>query len=227
MDDKDKTLYVRDDEMNDQNDNQNGNQNDREDQNLYVKEGLRKEDQYSVEKRYTYADYASWDTEDRYELIDGAAYMMSAPSQAHQKISMEFSRQLANFLKRKPCEVFAAPFDVCLNAAGDNDDSVVQPDLLIVCDKSKLDGKRCNGAPDMAIEILSPSNRKHDTVRKLNKYLQTGVHEYWMVDPDAQTVKVCILKGGNYDTKDYADTDIIPVHVLDGCTIDMQEVFDL
>ena len=214
-----------DNQNKDQNQNQNQNQDQNQEQTLYVKESLRKEEQYSVENRYTYADYASWDDENRYELIDGLVYMMSAPSQAHQEISGEIFRQLANFLKGKPCKVYPAPFDVCLNAAGDKDDTVVQPDLIVVCDKSKLDGKRCNGAPDMAIEILSPSNRKHDAVRKFNKYLQAGIHEYWMFDPDAKTVQVCILNGGKYETKDYSDTDTIPVHVLDGCIINMQEVF--
>jgi Uma2 family endonuclease len=196
---------------------------DDKDKTLYVKESLRKEQQYSVENRYTYADYANWGTEDRYELIDGIAYMMSAPSQSHQETLGALFVQFYIFLKGKPCKVFLAPFDVCLNAAGDKDDTVVQPDLIVVCDKSKLDSKRCNGAPDLAVEILSPSNRKHDTVRKLNKYFQVGVQEYWMVDPDAQTVQVCILKDGKYDIKDYSDSDIIPVHVLDGCMINMQE----
>jgi len=214
-----------DNQNKDQNQNQNQDQDQDQGQTLYVKESLRKEEQYSVENRYTYADYASWDDENRYELIDGLVYMMSAPSQAHQEISGEIFRQLANFLKGKPCKVFPAPFDVCLNAAGDKDDTVVQPDLIVVCDKSKLDGKRCNGAPDMAVEILSPSNRKQDTVWKVNKYLQAGIHEYWMIDPDAQTVQVCILKDGQYDVEEYSNTDTIPVHVLDGCIINMQEVF--
>ena len=207
------------------NQNQDQSQNQDQGQTLYVKESLRKEEQYSVENRYTYADYVSWDDENRYELIDGIAYMMSAPSEVHQRVLRKLLRPLDDFLHGKTCEIFLPPFDVCLNAAGDKDDTVVQPDLIVVCDKSKLDGKRCNGAPDMAVEILSPSNRKHDTVWKFNKYLQAGIHEYWMVDPDAKTVQVCILNGGKYDTKDYSDTDTIPVHVLDGCIINMQEVF--
>jgi len=198
---------------------------DDKDQKRYVKESLLKDQQYSAEKRYTYADYASWDDEIRYELIDGVPYMMSAPSRIHQKISVELSRQLANFLKGKPCEVYHAPFDVCLNAKGDDDDTVVQPDILVVCNMSKLDGKRCNGAPDMAIEILSPSSKSHDSLLKFNKYMQTGVREYWIVDPDAKTVRVCILNGGKYDMQDYSAIDTIPVHVLDGFLIDLREVF--
>jgi len=198
---------------------------DDKDKTLYVKESLRKEEQYSTEKRYTYSDYVTWDDEDRYEIIDGEVYLMSGPLLAHQKISRELLVQLAVFLKGKPCEVYSAPFDICLNAAGDKDDSVVQPDLFVVCDKSKLEAKRCNGAPDMAVEILSPSNRKHDTVRKFNKYFEAGVREYWIVDPEAQTVQVCILKDGQYDVEEYSNTDTVSVHVLDGCKINMQEVF--
>jgi len=198
---------------------------DDKDQKQYIKESLLKDEQYSAEKRYTYADYASWDDEIRYELIDGVPYLMSSPSQTHQKISMELSRQLANFLKGKPCEVYHAPFDVCLNAMGDEDNTVVQPDILIVCDISKLDGKRCNGAPDMVVEILSPSNKSHDSLLKFNKYMQTGVREYWVVDPNAKTVRVCILNGGKYEMQDYSATDTVPVHVLDGFLINMREVF--
>ena len=206
-------------------DDQKDKQKDKQGQNLYVKESLKKEEQYSVEKRYIYSDYASWDTDDRYELIDGEAYLMSAPSWDHQEILGNLFGLLWTFLRGKPCKLAIAPFDVCLNAAGDKDDTVVQPDLIVVCDKSKLDGKRCNGAPDMAVEVLSPSNRKHDTVRKFNKYLEAGVNEYWIADPDAQTVQVCILKDGQYDVKEYSSTDTVPVHVLDGCKINMQEVF--
>ncbi|MDR0310315.1 MAG: Uma2 family endonuclease, partial [Acidobacteriota bacterium] len=109
------------------------------------------------DERYTYADYASWDTEERYELIDGVPYLMSpAPLRKHQSILFELSGQFRNFLKGKPCKAFAAPFDVRLNA-DTYDDTVVQPDLVVICDKLKLDAKGCVGAPDMVIEILSPS----------------------------------------------------------------------
>ena len=198
---------------------------DDKDQKLYIKESLLKGEQYSIEKRYTYADYANWDDDNRYELIDGVVYMMSAPSQAHQETIGELFRQLANFLKGKPCKVFLSPFDVCLNAKGDDDDTVVQPDILVVCNMSKLDGKRCNGAPDMAIEVLSPSSKRHDTLLKFNKYMQTGVREYWIVNPIAKTVRVCLLNDGKYDMQDYSATDTIPVHVLNGFLIDMREVF--
>ena len=175
-------------------------------------------------KRYTYADYCSWEDDVRRELIDGVPYAMSAPSRSHQKTSMQLSVLLGNFLKGKPCEVFAAPFDVRLNA-DTRDDTVVQPDVLVVCDESKLDEKGCIGAPDLAIVILSPSTAMRDKVLKYRWYLRSGVREYWIVSPDDKTVMVCILKNGEYVTTTYGGDEAVPVHVLEGCIIDLPEVF--
>ncbi|MCL1918437.1 MAG: Uma2 family endonuclease [Peptococcaceae bacterium] len=176
------------------------------------------------DERYTYADYEKWDDEIRYELIDGVPYMLAAPSQTHQTISGELYFQLAGFLKGKQCKVFYAPFDVRLTA-NDKDDTVVQPDLLVVCDMPKLDGKACVGAPDMAIEILSPSSSRQDKVVKLNLYQKAGVREYWIVDVEDKAVQVCILRDGEYIVKAYTDADIAPVHVLEGCSINLADVF--
>jgi len=193
-----------------------------------VNEAIRK---YDEDKWFTYADYESWDDLDsngnpiRYELIDGIAYLMSAPSTEHQSISSELHRQLANFLKGKSCRVFAAPYDVCLNSLGDEDDTVVQPDLLVVCDESKIDKKRCNGAPDMVIEILSPSTSKRDLFIKLERYRNAGVREYWIVDPDTQAVNVHILENGRYAINQYEGNETIAVTVLDGCVITLSDVF--
>ena len=138
---------------------------------------------HQEEQRYTYADYVTWPGDERWELIDGVPYAMSpAPTIGHQRIAGEIHRQLANFLKGKPCEAFIAPVDVRLNADND-DDIVVQPDVLVVCDKNKLDGKCCNGAPDFVVEILSPSTADHDRVNKFQVYVAAGVREYWIVDP--------------------------------------------
>ena len=175
-------------------------------------------------RKYTYKDYLNSDDDIRYELIDGVIYMMSSPSQAHQDISGELYGRLWNFLRGKPCKVYHAPFDVLLNA-DTTDDTVLQPDLLVVCDMAKLDGKSCVGAPDMVIEILSPSTSKKDRIIKLNRYLQAGVREFWIVDPDDKGVTVYILKNGEYIVRAYEDTDIAPVHVLDGCRINLPEVF--
>ena len=183
-----------------------------------------------ADKRYTYADYASWDTEERYELIDGIPYAMSydamspAPAWKHQDVSGKLHYQLFDFLKGKSCKVFAAPFDVRLNAA-DGDDTVVQPDLVIICDRSKLIDTGCVGAPDMVIEIVSPSSSNHDRVRKFNKYLHAGVREYWIVDPDSKTIVVNILENGRYYSTAYDETATIPVHILEGCEISLPDVF--
>ena len=174
---------------------------------------------------YTYKDYENSSDDERFEVIDGVIYMMSPPSQAHQEVCGEIYRQLANFMRGKPCKVFIAPFGVRLNAAA-RDNTIVEPDLLIVCDRSKLDGKACVGAPDMVVEVLSPSTAGKDRVLKFNKYLQAGVREYWIIDPDSKTLGVHILKNGEYVTTAYGDEDTVPVHVLDGCLVDMKDVFD-
>jgi len=177
------------------------------------------------EKRYTYADYCAWDDSERWEIIDGIPYAMSpAPLVTHQTVIGNLYYQFADFLKGKPCKVYLSPFDVRLNADTD-DDTVVQPDLLVVCDKSKIDKRGCNGAPDLVVEILSPSSARHDKVLKLNTYLRAGVLEYWIVDPDTKTVSAHLLKDGEYIIRAYADTDTAPVHVLEGCTISLADVF--
>jgi Uma2 family endonuclease len=181
-------------------------------------------DALQKDRRYTYADYLTWPDDVRYELIDGIPYMTAAPSRIHQEILVELSGQLRDFLKGKPCKLFVAPFDVRLNADS-GDDNVVQPDLLVVCDRSKLDDKGCTGAPDMIIEILSQSTARYDRVLKFNTYRHAGVREYWIVDPDSKTVTAHILKGGDYATRAYGDTDTAPVHVLQGCEINLTDVF--
>jgi len=176
---------------------------------------------------YTCDDYYSWDDDRRWELIDGSAYLMSpSPTWKHQGILVGLTKQFAVFLEGKPCNVFVTPFDVRLNA-DTKDDTVVQPDLLIVCDKSKLDAKGCNGAPDMVVEILSPSTLRRDRLIKLNLYQKAGVREYWIVDPESLTVSVHILENGKYTVTAYGDEDTAPVSVLEGCEINLTEVFAL
>jgi len=177
---------------------------------------------------YTYTDYLEWDDDERLELIDGAVYMMSpAPTQAHQEIIGGLYRQFADFLDGKPCKIFIAPFDVRLNVK-DRDDTVLQPDLLVVCDKSKLDGKSCLGAPDLVVEIISPSTARRDRLTKFIKYQKAGVREYWIVDPDTKTAQVHILDGGTYMNPKsgiYSDEDMVSSHVLEGFSVDMKKVF--
>jgi len=132
--------------------------------------------------------------------------------------------QFGNFLEGKPCEVYIAPFDVRLNA-DTLDDTVVQPDLVIVCDHSILDDAGCKGVPDMVVEILSPSTAGYDRNTKFNKYLQVGIKEYWIIDPISHSLAAHILRDGNYITHAYTDKEKAPVHVLEGFSIDLSDVF--
>jgi Uma2 family endonuclease len=191
---------------------------------LHVSEAA--EPAYQETKRFTYADYAKWETDERFELIDGYPVKMSAPAATHQRILRKLSTRIDNFLNGKTCELFVAPFDVCLFGLGEKDKTVVQPDLLVICDDSKIDEKYCNGAPDLVIEILSPSNRSHDILVKFNLYLGAGVKEYWVVDPEDKTLSVHIMSDGQYNTSVYDSSVAVPVHVLDGCVINMSEVFN-
>ena len=180
---------------------------------------------------YTYADLLAWDEDVRAEIIDGEVYMMSSPSASHQEISMELSRQFANYLEGKKCRVYAAPFDIRLfESAGDRPEditTVVQPDLTVICDRSKTDDHGCKGAPDMILEILSPSTRRHDRLVKLNLYQRAGVKEYWIVDPITRSVQVFLLdESGVFRLhEDYGPKDIAKVNVLDGCFIELCKVF--
>lgn len=186
------------------------------------------------EENYTYENLLNWDDGDRYELYDGIPVIMESPSDTHQTISMELARQFANFLVGKKCRVFPAPFDVRLfEKPGDKPgdvDTVVQPDLMVVCDRSKIDRHGIHGAPDLVVEITSPSTRRYDRLLKFNRYMRAGVREYWIVDPAERQVWVYLLEeDGFYHTATvYAANSVqtaVPVGVLEGCEIDLSTVF--
>ena len=179
---------------------------------------------YKLEEKYTYTDYLSWDTSTRYEIIDGVAYAMASPTVLHQEISRELMVLLYDFLKGKPCKVFAAPFDVRLFPEDDNSDTVVvQPDILVVYDKSKLsDGKACKGAPDLVVEILSESSAIMDRKVKYEKYEEAGVKEYWIVNTETLDVLVNRLINGRYVSTVYKDR--FSSSVLPGLDIDLDTV---
>lgn len=149
---------------------------------------------------YTYADYFLWKIEERIELLKGKIFKMSpAPAIPHQRVSRKLSGELYNFFKGKTCELFAAPFDVVLPNAEGKEDSVVQPDLCVVCDPEKLaDGKRCLGAPDLVVEILSAGNAQRDLSDKFCLYEESGVAEYWIVRPSNKEVNIFVLDNGKY-----------------------------
>ncbi|MEK7812897.1 MAG: Uma2 family endonuclease, partial [Candidatus Desantisbacteria bacterium] len=145
------------------------------------------------EERFTYKDYLQWPDDERWELIDGVAYDMSpAPSRRHQEVVVELVSQFHNYLKDKPCQVYVAPFDVRLpefdeDGAGDHLDedieTVVQPDIVIVCERGKLDDSGCKGSPDIVIEVLSPYTAKKDMITKYHLYERHRVKQYWIFDP--------------------------------------------
>jgi Uma2 family endonuclease len=181
--------------------------------------------------QYTYKDYLSWPKEERWELIEGVPYMQAAPSWQHQAISAELSRQFANHLINTPCKVFTAPFDVRLPHGNESDEdtkNVVQPDIVVVCDKSGLRGTGYYGIPPLLIEIVSPSSGRMDRLKKFNKYEQVGVKEYWIVEPDAKIISVFVLGDDNrYGRPEiYSDEYTITVSTFDEITIDLKTVFD-
>lgn len=151
-------------------------------------------------KQYSYSDYLKWQFQERVELIKGYILKMSpAPSMVHQRISNNLSFELNNYFKRKPCDVFVAPFDVRLPiASSKKDTTVVQPDLCIICDESKLDARGCNGTPDLMVEIISTNNSKHDLHTKFNLYQEAGVKEYWIIEPNDKIILVYTLVNGEF-----------------------------
>ena len=151
-------------------------------------------------KTYSYADYLLWQFQDRVELIKGFILKMSpAPSMVHQRISNNLTGCFYENMKRKPCNVFQAPFDVRLPiASAKKDSTVVQPDLCIICDESKLDARGCNGTPDLMIEIISSSNSKHDVHTKFNLYQEAGVKEYWIIEPNDKIILVYTLVNSEF-----------------------------
>ena len=176
------------------------------------------------EKRCTYADYLQWPEDTRYELIDGEAFLMSpAPLVEHQEVAGEVYRQLANQLDGKPCRPFIAPVDVRLPRKDETDaaiDTVVQPDVLVVCDPSKIDRRGVRGAPDWLLEVLSPSTAAHDQIAKRRTYERAGVREFWLVHPGDRTLTVYVLDNGQYGRPEiYELKDATPVGVLPGVSI--------
>ena len=167
----------------------------------------------------SYDDYIKLNLPDgmRVELIDGVIYEMSAPTLTHQTISFYFARTFDDFIRKNKgkCKVYISPVDVRLEFAT-TDMTVVQPDVLVICDRSKdEDKKTVKGAPDYILEVLSPSSRKIDTNLKLRKYRETGVREYWIVDYDSGVVIKNVFTDGEW-TKIYTTSDVVPVEIYDG-----------
>lgn len=184
-----------------------------------------------LDEKFSYADYYKWPEDERWELIDGTAYSMSpAPSVKHQILLGKLHLLLGKKLEGQKCRPYLSPFDVRLPDKGLNDDevfTVVQPDLFILCDKSKLDNRGCLGAPDLIIEIISPSSVKRDRQLKLELYQRHGVKEYWIVYPYTESIDVFRLdENGKYGSpRVYDCKDTIEVPLLGDLKLEMAELF--
>lgn len=180
---------------------------------------------------YTYADYLQWRFEERLELFRGRIFKLSAPNTKHQVVAGNLLVLLKTFLKKQKCQVFIAPFDVRLpvkNKKKDNEvTTVVQPDICIVCDESKIDTRGCCGAPDLVVEILSPGNSHKEIKLKFELYEEAGVKEYWIVYPEEESLAVFILnENGKYNGASlYAGRDKITCAAIPGLIIDTKEIF--
>ena len=188
--------------------------------------------QLDINKRYSFADYLTWMDDKRRELYDGFIKLMSpAPVRIHQEISTEILYEIKKFLNKKNCKVYHAPFDVRFpkeNTTSDKDIyTVLQPDISLICDRSKLDNRGCIGAPDMIVEIVSPSSLKHDLVNKYEIYEKAGVKEYWIVRPNEKTVTVFTNNQQKFEfIRSYTEEDKVPVNIFKGqLIIDLVEVF--
>ncbi len=182
--------------------------------------------------RYTYADYLTWPDDIRRELINGFVFKMAAPAATHQKILGDFYFALRCFLHEKTCQIFVAPFDVRFPKNGEKEDekvfTVVQPDICIICDSSKIEERGCLGSPDFIIEIVSPNNSKRDIKDKFKIYEENAVREYWIVRPDEKSVQVFLLnESGKYFLDGtYTDEDSVPVTIFNGeLIIQLEKIF--
>jgi Uma2 family endonuclease len=184
---------------------------------------------YEEDRKWTYADYKEWELKpgERYELIDGAAYAMAGPNTAHQLIALNLYGEFYQFFKGKKCRAIPAPFDVRLFYEEDeSDDTVVQPDLVVVCDPAKLGKEGCRGAPDLAIEILSPSNTAIEMHRKLRLYQDAGIKEYWVIDPEQKLIEAYRLNNGHYEPYILRIDDTLQSTLFPGLAIPVKTIFE-
>nr|WP_199157929.1 Uma2 family endonuclease [Pedobacter sp. ASV2] len=193
-------------------------------------EPIKKFEDIDASLTYSYSDYLRWLFDDRVELIKGKVFKMSpAPSRIHQKISFSISLAFGKFLESKSCQVYCAPFDVRFpkeNPADASIYTVLQPDICVICDKSKLDDRGCIGAPDLVVEILSPGNNKKELLYKYKIYEEFGVKEYWVVSQSDQTILIYTLNDGRFSpSKIFTLSESITSSVLPGFELLLDDVF--
>lgn len=182
-------------------------------------------------EHYTLADALTWDERERTEIIYGEPVMMAPPSPTHQEITFQLGLQVGQYLRGKKCKAYPGPFGVRLFEKDEDNpedvDTLVEPDFCVVCDLDKVDESGYRGAPALIVEVLSPSNQRHDRFVKFRLYQRAGVKEYWIVDPEAKHVQVYTLEeDGQYSSAMvYGAGDKLPVGVLEGLTIDLSWVF--
>ncbi|RPA69419.1 Uma2 family endonuclease [Cyclobacteriaceae bacterium YHN15] len=180
---------------------------------------------------YTYADYLTWEMEEMVELIKGKVFKKAAaaPRRIHQWLTGNLHTEMNLFLKGKKCQAYIAPFDVRLPVNSKKDDkipTVVQPDICVVCDMDKLDDRGCIGAPDLVVEVLSPGNKQVELQHKYEVYEESGVKEYWLVDPEGQTVLIYTLIRGKYQsTRMMTIGDTAKSSIIEGFELDLEEFF--
>ena len=187
--------------------------------------------QLDLNKLYTYADYLTWQFQERVELIRGKIFKMSpAPKRVHQEIEGYLYTEINLFLRKKSCKVYPAPFDVRLFKKTKKDqeiETVVQPDICVICDREKLDDRGCIGAPDLIVEILSPSTKNKDIKDKFELYEQNEVKEYWIVDPSNKTVIKYTLEQGKYiGDKIRGEEEMLSSTLFPELSINLSEVFE-
>ena len=173
---------------------------------------------------YTAEDYWNLPEDVRAELIDGQIYYHAAPNRMHQTILSELHAAIHSYLKSKKgtYRIYSAPFAV---KPFENDDkTIVEPDISVICNPNKLTDQGCTGAPDWIIEIISPDNPSHDFIYKLNLYAKSGLREYWIIDPRSQTVLVYYLEQKDFGVKAYTFQDAIKVNIYDDFLIDFQNL---
>ncbi|RJP24619.1 MAG: Uma2 family endonuclease [Candidatus Omnitrophota bacterium] len=176
-------------------------------------------------ERFTYDDYCTWPDDERWEIIDGVAYDMSpAPIPVHQRIVLNLAGMIREILKGKTCVPFISPIDVVLSEY-----DVVQPDIVVVCDPNKVTEKNIQGAPDLVVEVLSPSTTKKDRREKRNLYEKHGVKEYLLIDPDGLYVERYLLQeNGRYAIGEIIDAqEKLAFQSLPGVEVELKEVFEI